>query len=184
VHQAHPQSGPQHPCPTWPRSAVATKLPNRATTPPETHGTSQLTKMPTPRPRTACHYRRPEGQRKACGAAGARPGRRARSGGTRERPKRNVRQPTHCTRTACHHSRPEGQPGACGAAGALWDDKRTETLTEPQPQRTSRTPQEKRPHRPTWTAPKSAQCLPRRTRPPCKPRTHESDARAARASQR
>ena len=98
-------------------------------------------------------------------------------------PKRNVRQPTHCTRTTCHHSRPEGQPGACGAAGALWDDKRTETITAPQPQRKGRRPQEKHP-RPTWTAPKPAQCPHRRPQPPCKPRTRESDVRAARASQR
>ena len=35
------------------------------------------------RPRTACHDRRPEGQRRACGAAGAGPGWRARDSATR-----------------------------------------------------------------------------------------------------
>ena len=51
------------------------------------------TKKPTPRPRTACHYRRPEGQRRACGAAGA-------GAAPRERPKkqRPAANPLHPNR--------------------------------------------------------------------------------------
>ena len=124
-------------------AAKHTKLPNKASTSPEPHGTNELRKSQRP-PAPPNRLPRPPPRRTAEGMRCCGSGTGVASTQQRHEsvPKRNTRQPTHCTRTACRHNRPEGQPGACGAAGARWDDKRTGTPTTPQPQRTSRRPEE------------------------------------------
>jgi hypothetical protein len=189
----HPQAASLS-APSTPAQRTQAPSPNKA--PPKQSPPSYPTRSPphpkdmapasyqkaNPAPRTACHYRRPEGRRKACGAAGAGPGRRARSGATRASPKETPGSQPNAPEPPATTAVPKDSREHA-VLRVQYGDKRTETITAPQPQRNGRRPQEKHP-RPTWTAPKPAQCPHRRPQPPCKPRTRERDVRAARASQR